>query len=111
MTKATLGRRWHIRLVFIVLAPLLFLQLKLRTDTEPYPAILFPSGATILRSERSYTGFETEFLAEDSGGNKYPFSVASVLDAVPTNYHQYVVDAGFGINRDRMVRRLPMLFY
>lgn len=110
MKKATISRRWHIRILFIVLLPCLLFQLKVRTDTEPYPAVLLPSGATLLRTEGSYTGLETECLAEDSGGSKYPFSIATVLEAVPTNYHPYVLEAGFGINRDRMVRHLPIPF-
>lgn len=110
MKKTTNNPRWRIRLLFIVLVPCLLFQLKLRTDSEPYPAILLPSGASILRTVGSYTGLETECLAEDSGGSKYPFSVATVLDAVPSDYHPYVVEAGFGINRDRMVRHLPLPF-
>jgi hypothetical protein len=108
--KAGTGRRWNIRLLFIVLVPLLLFQLKLRTDTEPYPAILLPSGAGLLRSEGSFTGFETVCVAEDSSGTKYPFSAATLLDAVPTNYRQYVLEAGFGINRERIVRHLPIPF-
>jgi len=110
MKKATISPRWRIRLLFIVLVPCLLLPLKLRTDTEPYPAILLPSGASLLRTVGSYTGLETECLAEDSGGRKYPFSVATILDEVPSDYHPYVVEAGFGINRDRMVRHLPLPF-
>jgi hypothetical protein len=108
--KAGTSRRWHIRLLFIVLVPLLLFQLKLRTDTEPYPAILLPSGAGLLRSKGSFTGFETVCVAEDSSGSKYPFSAATLMDAVPTNYRPYVLEAGFGINRDRIVRHLPIPF-
>jgi hypothetical protein len=99
-----------IRLLFIVLVPCLFLQLKLRTDTEPYPAILLPSGASLLRSEGSYTGFETKSIAEDSRGRRYPLAVEKILNTVPTNYRPYVVDAGFGINKERIVRHLPIPF-
>ncbi len=111
LTKtATSSPRWRIRLLFIVLVPCLFFQLKLRRDTEPYPAILLPGGEGLLKGDGSYTGFETETFAEDSGGRKYRFSVATVLDAVPTDYHPYVLEAGFGINRDRIVRHPPIPF-
>lgn len=93
-----------------MLPVLLLFQLKLRTDTEPYPAILLPSGASLLRGEGSFTGVETECRAEDSAGRQYPFSLATVLDVVPTNYRQFVVDGGFGINRSRVVRSLPIPF-
>jgi hypothetical protein len=110
MKKATISPRWRVRLLFIALAPCLLVPLKLRNDTEPYPAILLPSGASLLRTVGSFTGLETECLAEDSAGRKYPFSVATVLETVPSDYHPYVVEAGFGINRDRMVRHLPLPF-
>ena len=99
---------WRIRLLFIVLVPLLLFQLKLRNDTEPYPAILLPAGASLLKSAGSYTGLDTECFAEDSSGSKYAFSPAMILDAVPSDYHPYVVETGFGINRDRMVRHFPV---
>jgi hypothetical protein len=108
--KAGISRPWRIRLLFIVLVPLLLFQLKLRTDTEPYPAILLPSGAGLLRSEGSFTGFETVSTAQDSSGREYPLSTATLLDAVPTNYRLFVLQAGFGINRDRIVRHLPIPF-
>lgn len=108
MKKTTTEHDWRIRLLFIVLVPCLLFQLKLRNDTEPYPAILLPSGASLLKSVGSYTGLDTECFAEDSSGRKYPFSAATILDAVPSDYHPYVVETGFGINRDRMVRHLPV---
>jgi len=108
--EATSSGRWPIRILFIVLVPCLFLQLKLRTDTEPYPAILLPSGASLLISDGSYTGFETRCVAEDSQGGRHPFAVETILDAVPTNYHPYVVAAGFGINKERTVRHIPIPF-
>lgn len=108
MKKTTTEHDWRIRLLFIVLVPCLLVQLKLRNDTEPYPAILLPSGASLLKSAGSYTGLDTECFAEDSSGRKYPFSAATILDAVPSDYHPYVVETGFGINRERMVRHLPV---
>ena len=108
MKQTTDEHDWRIRLLFIVLVPCLLFQLKLRNDTEPYPAILLPSGASLLKSVGSYTGLDTECFAEDSSGRKYPFSAGTILDAVPSDYHPYVVETGFGINRDHMVRHLPV---
>jgi hypothetical protein len=104
----TVHHRWLIRLLFIVVVPCLFLQIKLREITEPYPAILLPAGGGLLQSRGNYTAHETEYLAEDMAGIQHPFSMDRVLDGVPTNYHAYVVARGFGINDDRDVRRLTI---
>lgn len=110
MNYGTTGRRWALRLLFIVLVPCLLLQLKIRDDTEPFPAILLPSGASLIKTRGSYSGIETECIAEDSTGRKYVVPVAALLNAVPTDYHPYVLNAGFGISRNRMVRHLPIPF-
>jgi len=101
-------RRPYLRMLFVVLPLFLLFQLKLRTNTEPYPAILLPAGAGLLKSEDSFTGFVTECSAEDAAGRLHPFSVGAVLVGVPTNYRQFVVDGGFGIDRNRVVRSLPI---
>jgi len=111
LTDSYAGRgRWLIRTLFIVLVPCLLFQLKLRGDTEPYPAILLPAGASLLHSDGSFTGFETDCVAEDSAGRRYPFSAADILTEVPSNYRPFVVDAGFGLNKERTVRRLSIPF-
>jgi hypothetical protein len=100
--------RSSIRLLFLVLIPLLLLEIRFRSYTEPYPGIFLPAGATLLRGDTSFTGFQTECLAEDSSGRKYPFSASEILDAVPSNYRPLVVEAGFGINKNRIVRHIPV---
>jgi hypothetical protein len=110
MKYGTPGRRWPLRLLFILLVPCLLLQLKIRDDTEPFPAILLPSGASLLKTRGSYTRVETQCVAEDSAGRKYVFPVASLLSSVPTDYDLYVLKAGFGITKDRMVRHIPVPF-
>ena len=95
-----------IRLLFLALIPLLFLQLKLRNISEPYPAILLPAGAGLLRTTGGhYTAFETECLVEDTTGTRHVLSTDMVLDTVPKNYQGFVIDRGFGINEGREVRR------
>jgi hypothetical protein len=108
--ELTAPARRRIRLLFLVLLPCLLLQLKLRTYTEPYPGIFLPAGATLLHGDDSFTGYETECVAEDSGGKQYPFLAATILDAVPGNYRPLVVQAGFGINEERTVRHLQIPF-
>jgi len=108
--KAATSRRWPLRLLFILLVPCLFLQLKIRNDTEPYPAVLLPGGASLIKTRGSYTRIDTECVAEDSAGHKYVFPVASLLNSVPTDYDPYVLEAGFGITKDRMVRHVPVPF-
>ena len=110
MKHGTPRRRWPLRLLFILLVPCLLLQLKIRNDTEPFPAILLPGGASLVKTRGSYTRIETECIAEDSMGRKYVFPVASILNSVPTDYDPYVLEAGFGITKDRMVRHLPIPF-
>lgn len=110
MKEGTTSRRWPLRLLFILLVPCLLLPLKIRDDTEPYPAILMPSGASLLRTKGSYSGVETEVVAEDSSGRRYEVPVAALLNTVPTDYHPYVLAEGFGITRDRVVRHLPVPF-
>src|ERR1051325_6245541 len=110
MPLRTSGRRWPLRLLFILAVPCLLLQLKIRDDTEPFPAILLPSGASLIRTRGSYAGVETKCVAEDATGRKYPVPIATILDAVPSDYHPYVMGAGFGITRNRMVRHLPVPF-
>jgi hypothetical protein len=97
--------RLLVRLLFLAAVPLLFLQLPLRRVTEPYPAILFPAGATLLKSGGQYTAYETELLATDAAGQRRPFTTASVLGGVPSNYRIYVLERGFGLLEDRDVRR------
>jgi hypothetical protein len=89
---------------------LLLLQLKLRSDTEPYPAILLPAGATLLRGDGSYTGFETECSAEDTSGKQYDCNLQTLLAKVPTNYREFVLQAGFGTAKERVVRHLRIPF-
>jgi len=110
MKDPTTRRNLSVRLLFIVLVPCLVLPLRIRDDTEPFPAILLPSGASLLKTKGSYTGIETECVAEDSAGGKYVVPVAAILNAVPTDYHPYVLNSGFGITRDRPVRHLPIPF-
>jgi hypothetical protein len=99
-----------IRSVFIALVPCLFAQLWVRRITEPYPAIVLPSGATLLRSHGGYVGSEITLLAEDEHGEQHPCSPSTLLGTVPSEYRRYVIRRGFGITEDRDVRsiRIPL---
>ena len=88
--RALSGNAWYFRLLFIILVPCLFLQIKLRDITEPYPAILLPGAGPLLESRGSFNAYRTKVVAEDSLGAEHPFLVATVLDTVPTNYHEHV---------------------
>jgi hypothetical protein len=100
----TPGQARVIRWLFIGLVPCLFAQLWLRRYTEPYPAILLPSGATLVR-----TASETILFAEDADGQQHPLPPSALLDTVPTDYRGYVIRRGFGLIKDRDVRyvRIP----
>jgi hypothetical protein len=110
MKFGTPHRRLGLRLAFTLLVPCLLLQLKIRNDTEPYPAILLPSGASLIKTSGRYTAVERKCVAEDSTGRQYAVPIASILNAVPSDYHPYVLEAGFGITKDRMERHLPIPF-
>jgi hypothetical protein len=101
---------WWVRWLFLVALPALFMQLPLRYFTEPYPADLLPAGAGLLESRGEYTAREITLSVETGSGNEIPVSASALLDTVPTNYHPYVINRGFGINRDRDIRsvRIPL---
>lgn len=100
----------RIRWLFLVLIPCLLLQLRLREITEPYPAILLPAGASLLHSTGDYTAYETELMAVDRDGRRYPFATAALLDAVPSNYYQYVIARGLGTRARDVRKRLGVQF-
>jgi len=95
-----------LRALFVGALGLLALQVPLRRITEPYPAILFPAGASLLHDTGSYTSFENEYVAIDAAGAPHPFALAALLDTVPAVYRSYVVERGFGLTEDRDIRRV-----
>jgi hypothetical protein len=109
MDQGSDRRRRLLRVTFLVVVPLLFLQLPLRRITESYPAIVLPAGASLLRSHGSYTAFEHEYFAADPAGQWHAFSDAALLDTIPAGYRSYVLERGFGITEDRDVRRVSLL--
>jgi hypothetical protein len=99
-----------VRSIFIALVPCLLAQIWVRRFTEPYPAILLPAGATLMRSHgEGYTVTELTLLVEDAHGLQHPCSPSALLDTVPSDYRRNVIRRGFGLIADRDVRfvRVP----
>jgi hypothetical protein len=94
-----------VRWLFILIPLFLLLQLPLRSIVEPYPAVLLPAGATLMRSGTAVKGSELELLAEDAAGREHPIAIDALLRSVPREYRGLVAGRGFGLVQDRDVRR------
>lgn len=94
----------RVRVLFLLVVPLLFLQIPLRERTEPYPAILLPSGAGLLASTGDFTARETVLVVVDEAGGRTEIEARDLLPDVPSNYHGFVIERGFGLKSGRDVR-------
>ncbi|HEX7798322.1 MAG TPA: hypothetical protein VF456_28360 [Vicinamibacterales bacterium] len=95
-----------VRILFIIVAAMLFLQIPLRSRYNPwFPSILFPAGYGVTRTIDQYTAQEREFYAEDEAGRRYPVSLDELLPNVPSGYRGLEGAYGFGISQGRDVRR------
>ena len=85
---------------FIVMIPLLFLQIPLRHiyDFEPYPAILLPSGASTVRDTGFISFTQKNISAITTSGQRLDVNVHDLLSTLPLQYRSYVVDGGLGFS-------------
>jgi hypothetical protein len=95
-----------VRILFIIVAAMLFLQIPLRSRYNPwFPSILFPAGPGVTRTINQYTAQEREYFAEDEESRRYPVTLDELLPDVPSAYRGYEGAHGFGISQGRDVRR------
>lgn len=95
-----------VRMLFILLVPVLFLQIPLRSRYSPwFPSILFPAGPGVTRTIDQYTAQERQYYAEDEEGRRYPVTLDDLLPNVPSGYRGLEGAHGFGISQGRDVRR------
>ena len=104
------GRARLIRFVFIVLVPCLVAQIAVRRVSEPYPAILLPAGASVVRNGETSAGSAITLLAEDAAGGQHLVAPSDLLDTVPSIYHRHLLRRGFGLTEGRDVRSVRMPF-
>jgi hypothetical protein len=87
-----------VKLAFIVVTALLFLQIPLRHvyNVEPYPAILLPSGAHVLKDTGSISFTEKKIVAVTASEQRLDVDTDDLLSTLPVAYRSYVIDRGFG---------------
>jgi hypothetical protein len=84
----------------LVLALLIPFALTFLSNAEPFPAILFPSGETIVSIEKGVvTVWEHALLVEDERGERHRLSPLEFLDPIPLHYLRPLIKAGFGFSR------------
>jgi hypothetical protein len=87
-----------VKVAFIVVIALLFLQIPLRHiyNFEPYPAILLPSGAHTVRDTGFISFTQKNISAVTASGQRFDVNVHDLLSTLPVAYRTYVVDQGLG---------------
>ena len=88
-----------VKTTFLLLIPLLLLQIPLRHiyDLEPYPSILLPGGASIIKDRGFISLAQTQLVAVNAKGKRYEVSVHDLLRTMPVQYRQHVVRRTFGL--------------
>ena len=88
-----------VKIGFILLIPLLFLQIPLRHKykVEPYPTILLPAGATTVKDDGFITFVQTTVSAISASGKSYEISIHDLLNTVPRQYRLEIVGRSFGL--------------
>jgi hypothetical protein len=104
-------RRWGERApawALLLAIPLLLAQIPLRKITEPYPALLMPAGASLLRQGVPVDTVEREIYIEDGAGRRQTIAAQDLLANVPTLYRPYLLGRGLGLLSERDVRRIRL---
>lgn len=84
------------------LALLVPFAVTLSTNSEPYPAVVFPGGASVVRTNNSVVQYEATLLfGVDQSGTPTRLDVAAFLDPIPTHYLYALEASYFGLNDDK----------
>jgi hypothetical protein len=94
-----------VRILFVVLIPILLVQIPLRSRyREWFPSLFFPSGGGVSRTIDQYVTEENEYSVEDDVGRRHAVALDDLLPDVPTIYRGYEGALGFGLTEGRDVR-------
>jgi hypothetical protein len=94
-----------VRTLFIVLIPILILQIPLRSRySELFPSLFFPAGGGVSRTIDQYVTEEHEYSVEDDLGGRHAVTLEDLLPDVPAIYRGYEGALGFGLTQGRDVR-------
>jgi hypothetical protein len=87
--------------IVIALALLVPFAVAMSTDSEPYPAVLFPGGGGVVQTRNSVVEYNAVLLyGIDQEGLPVQIDVAPFLDPIPTQFLVPLVAADFGLNDD-----------
>lgn len=88
-----------VKLAFILFIPLLLLQIPVRYlyDIEPYPFILLPGGASVVKDQGFISIIENKIVASTAAGKRYEVDIHELLNSVPRQYRQFIVKRNFGL--------------
>jgi hypothetical protein len=94
-----------VRTLFIVLIPVLLLQIPLRSRfSELFPSMFFPSGGGVSRTIDQYVTEQHEYWVDDDLGGRHAVTLDDLLPDVPAIYRGYEGTLGFGLTQGREVR-------
>jgi hypothetical protein len=98
-----------VKIAFIVLVPVLLIQIPLRSkyDFEPYPSILLPAGASTITDRGFIVFVQTKITAVTSSGNRHEVSIHDLLNTVPAQYRNGIVKRGFGLPSSKYYEEKP----
>lgn len=88
------GARLTIVLAVALLVPF---WVKLTTDTEPYPALVFPAGPGVVSTRDGIVEYDaTELYGRDASGELQPIDPVRFLEPIPTHFLLRLADSEFG---------------
>jgi hypothetical protein len=94
-----------VRTLFIVLIPILIVQIPLRGRyREWFPSLFFPSGGGVSRTIDQYVTEVNDYYVADALGGWHAITLDDLLPDVPAIYRGYEGAAGFGLTQGRDVR-------
>jgi hypothetical protein len=92
--RPLVGARLTIVLAVVLLVPFGF---KLATDTEPYPALVFPAGPGVVTTRDGIVQYDAlELYGADASGELQQIDPVQFLEPIPTHYLRDLADSEFG---------------
>lgn len=87
-----------IKVIFILSIPILLIQIPMRVYvTEPYPAILLPSGASIIKDNGAITFDRWQLIVRSADDRQYEVNLHELLRSIPAWYRTHVIQRHFGL--------------